>query len=124
MSFTWNSELTVLHDIPLHFDEDSFRFHSYEDFEANCDLRGDLYDVVGHMKLVNGQTLTERFILDELEVATTRHVLVHVQSHDGPMMKLYFWDQAATEFCTKFKTFENTPTVILVTTVNPKRLRG
>ncbi|KAL0750388.1 hypothetical protein Bca101_032391 [Brassica carinata] len=117
-------DMKPLHDIPLHFDEDSFRFHSYEDFEANCDLRGDLYDVVGHMKLVNGQTLTERFILDELEVATTRHVLVHVQSHDGPMMKLYFWDQAATEFCTKFKTFENTPTVILVTTVNPKRLRG
>ncbi|CAN6870085.1 unnamed protein product [Brassica oleracea] len=117
-------DMKLLHDIPLHFDEDSFRFHSYEDFEANCDLRGDLYGVVGHMKLVNEQTLTERFILDEFEVATTRHVLVHVQSHDGPMMKLYFWDQAATEFCTKFKTFENTPTVILVTTVNPKRLRG
>ncbi|XP_013595118.1 PREDICTED: uncharacterized protein LOC106303379 [Brassica oleracea var. oleracea] len=39
-------------------------------------------------------------------------------------MKLYLWDQAATEFCQKFKTFENTPTVILVTTVNPKRLGG
>ncbi|KAF2610264.1 hypothetical protein F2Q70_00010205 [Brassica cretica] len=44
VSFTWNSEMTVLHDIPIHFDEDRFRFHSYEDFEANCDLRGDLYD--------------------------------------------------------------------------------
>ena len=43
VSFTWNSEMTVLHDIPIHFDEDRFRFHSYEDFEANCDLRGDLY---------------------------------------------------------------------------------
>ncbi|KAH0856291.1 hypothetical protein HID58_084552 [Brassica napus] len=42
----------------------------------------------------------------------------------GPVMKLYLWDQAATEFCQKFKTFENTPTVILVTTVNPKRLGG
>ncbi|KAH0935972.1 hypothetical protein HID58_013089 [Brassica napus] len=99
-------------------------FHSHEDFEANCDLRGDLYDVLGHMKLVNGQTLTERPTLDELEIAATRHVLVHVQSHDGPVMKLYLWDQAATEFCQKFKTFENTPTVILVTTVNPKRLGG
>ncbi|XP_048621859.1 uncharacterized protein LOC125593300 isoform X2 [Brassica napus] len=76
------------------------------------------------MKLVNGQTLTERPTLDELEIAATRHVLVHVQSHDGPVMKLYLWDQAATEFCQKFKTFENTPTVILVTTVNPKRLGG
>ncbi|CAG7906227.1 unnamed protein product [Brassica rapa] len=121
ISFTWNSELIRLHDIPIHFDEDRYRFHSYEDFKANCDLRGDLYDVLGHMKLVNGQTLTERPTLDELEIATTRHVLVHVQSHDGPVMKLYLWDQAATEFCQKFKTFENTPTVILVTTVNPKR---
>ena len=39
-------------------------------------------DVLGHMKLVNGQTLTERPTLDELEIATTRHVLVHVQSHE------------------------------------------
>ncbi|XP_048601641.1 uncharacterized protein LOC106453461 [Brassica napus] len=124
VSFTWNSELIPLHDIPIHFAEDRFRFHSHEDFEANCDLRGDLYDVLGHMKLVNGQTLTERPTLDELEIAATRHVLVHVQSHDGPVMKLYLWDQAATEFCQKFKTFENTPTVILVTTVNPKRLGG
>ncbi|KAH0929060.1 hypothetical protein HID58_014787 [Brassica napus] len=67
ISFTWNSELIRLHDIPIHFDEDRF---------------------------------------------------------SGPVMKLYLWDQAATEFCQKFKTFENTPTVILVTTVNPKRLGG
>ncbi|KAF3528651.1 hypothetical protein DY000_02041685 [Brassica cretica] len=43
VSFTWNSKLTVLHDIPIQFNEDHFRFHSYEDFEANCGLRGDLY---------------------------------------------------------------------------------
>ncbi|CAN7073854.1 unnamed protein product [Brassica oleracea var. botrytis] len=122
VSFTWNSKLIILHDIPIQFDEDHFRFHSYEDFEANCDLRGDLYAVVGHMKLVNGQTLTERPILDELEIATTRHILSVRVFFGGPLMKLYLWDQAATEFCKKSKTFENTPTVILVTTVNPKRL--
>ncbi|WZZ75960.1 hypothetical protein YC2023_087330 [Brassica napus] len=26
------------------FDEDQFRFHSYEDFETNCDLKCDLHD--------------------------------------------------------------------------------
>ncbi|KAF2596658.1 hypothetical protein F2Q68_00009010 [Brassica cretica] len=52
--FAWNSEMSVLHEIPISFDEDRFRFHSYEDFEANCDLKGDLYDVIGHMKLVDG----------------------------------------------------------------------
>ncbi|CDY70573.1 BnaCnng68900D, partial [Brassica napus] len=124
VSFTWNSELSVLLDIPISFDEDRFRFHSYEDFEANCDLKGDLYDVVGHMKLVDGQTLTERPTVDEAKIATTRHVMVHVQSHEGPVMKLYLWDQAATEFCKKFKSYENTPTVLLVTAVNTKRLGG
>ncbi|KAH0928402.1 hypothetical protein HID58_014129, partial [Brassica napus] len=124
VSFAWNSELSVLHDIPIPFDEDRFRMHSYEDFEANCDLKGDLYDVLGHMKLVDGQALTERPTIDEAKLATTRHIMVHVQSHEGPVMKLYLWDQAATDFCKKFKSYENTPTVLLVTAVNTKRLGG
>ncbi|KAF3556588.1 hypothetical protein F2Q69_00016370 [Brassica cretica] len=124
VSFTWNSEMSVLHEVPISFDEDRFRFHSYEDFEANCDLKDDLYVVVGHIKLVNGHTLIERPILDEVEIATSRRIMVHVQSHDGPVMKLYFWDHATTDFCKKFNSFENTPTVLLVTTVNTKRLGG
>ncbi|CAF1700408.1 unnamed protein product [Brassica napus] len=39
-------------------------------------------------------------------------------------MKLYLWDQAARDFCKKFKSYENTPTVLLVTTVNTKSLGG
>ncbi|CAN6856625.1 unnamed protein product [Brassica oleracea] len=124
VSFTWNSEMSVLHEVPISFDEDRFRFHSYEDFEANCDLKGDLYDVVGHMKLVNGHTLIERPILDEMDIATSRRIMVHVQSHAGPVMKLYLWDHAAADFCKKFNSYENTPTVLLVTTVNTKRLGG
>ncbi|CAN6867799.1 unnamed protein product [Brassica oleracea] len=116
--------MSVLHEVPISFDEDRFRFHSYEDFEANCDLKGDLYDVVGYMKLVNGQTLIERPILDEVEIATSRHIMVHVQSHDGPVMKLYLWYHAATDFYKKFNSYEKAPTVLLVTTVNTKRLRG
>ncbi|CAN6810983.1 unnamed protein product [Brassica oleracea] len=124
VSFAWNSEMSVLHEIPISFDEDRFRFHSHEDFEANCDLKGDLYDVIGHMKLVDGQTLIERPSLDDVKIATTRHIVIHVQSHDGPVLKLYLWDQAATDFCKKFNSCENTPTVLLVTTVNTKRLGG
>ncbi|KAL0853533.1 hypothetical protein Bca101_058685 [Brassica carinata] len=124
VSFPWNSDLSVLQDSPTPFDEDSFRFHSYEEFQANCDLKGDLYDIVGHMKLINGQSLTEPPVLDEVEIAKARHLLVHVQSHDGPVMKLYLWDQTARDFCKKFKTYENTPTVLLVTTVNTKSLGG
>ncbi|CDY69641.1 BnaCnng64570D [Brassica napus] len=80
--------------------------------------------VVGHMKLVNGQSIIETPILDEVEIARARHVLVHVQSHDGPVMKLYLWDQAARDLCKKFKSYENTSTVLLVTTVNTKSLGG
>ncbi|WZZ31776.1 hypothetical protein YC2023_015177 [Brassica napus] len=43
VSFSWNSELSVLQDCHTPFDEDSFRFHSYEEFQANCDLKGDIY---------------------------------------------------------------------------------
>ncbi|XP_033133480.1 uncharacterized protein LOC103834670 [Brassica rapa] len=124
VSFSWNSELSVLEDSPTPFDEDRFRFHSFEDFQASCDRKGDLYDVVGHMKVVNGQCLIGTPVLDEVEIARARHVLVHVQSYDGPVMKLYFWDQAARDFCKKFKSYEGTPTVLLVTTVNTKSLGG
>uniref|UniRef100_A0A0D3BDT7 DUF223 domain-containing protein n=1 Tax=Brassica oleracea var. oleracea TaxID=109376 RepID=A0A0D3BDT7_BRAOL len=42
VSFSWNSELSVLQDCRTPFDEDSFRFHSYEEFQALSDLKGDL----------------------------------------------------------------------------------
>ncbi|KAF2546389.1 hypothetical protein F2Q70_00022956 [Brassica cretica] len=121
VSFSWNSELSVLEDSPTPFDDDRFRFHSFEDFQASCDRKGDLYDVVGHMKLVNGQCLIGTPVLDEVEIARARHVLVHVH---GPVMKLYLWDQAARDFCKKFKSYEGTPTMLLVTTVNTKSLGG
>ncbi|KAG2284194.1 hypothetical protein Bca52824_055414 [Brassica carinata] len=116
--FSWNS---VLENCPVQFLEDRFRFYGYEEFESACDLKGDLYDYIGHIKLVNEQALGDGLVLDEVEIASSRRILVHVQTHDGPVMKLYLWDTAATDFCLKFKAQENTPSVILVTTVNPKR---
>ncbi|KAL0652081.1 hypothetical protein Bca4012_094772 [Brassica carinata] len=137
ITFSWNSALSDLNDSSVVFPEDRFRFYRYEEFEAACELKGDLYgkvssctivsilvDYVGHMKLVNGQTLSDSLVLDEGEIASKRHILVHVQTHDGPVMKLYLWDKAAVDFCKKFKAYENTPSVILVTTLNPKRLGG
>ncbi|KAG2327860.1 hypothetical protein Bca52824_010588 [Brassica carinata] len=121
ITFSWNSVLSDLEDSLAWFPEDRFRFHGYEEFEAACDLKGDLYDYVGHMKLVNEQTLNDGFVLDEVKIASTRKILVHVQTHDCPVMKLYLWDKAATDFCEKFRAHGKTPSVILVTTVNPKR---
>ncbi|CAN6990683.1 unnamed protein product [Brassica rapa subsp. trilocularis] len=124
VAFTWNSVLSPLENSPVPFPEDRFRFYGYEEFEAACDLKGDLYDYVGHMKLVNEQTLSDSLVLDEVKIASSRRILVHVQTHDGPVMKLYIWDKAAVDFCEKFKALGKTPTVILVTTVNPKRFGG
>ncbi|WZZ70055.1 hypothetical protein YC2023_081425 [Brassica napus] len=60
-----------------------FRVRSFSEFEANCDLRGDLH-----------------------------------------VMNVYLWDEAAESFRLKFDASAATPTVLLVTTVNPKRLGG
>ncbi|CAF1748895.1 unnamed protein product [Brassica napus] len=106
------------------FPEDRFRFHGYEEFDAACDLRGDLYDYVGHIKLVNGQVLSDTLVLDDAEIASSRRVLLHVQTHDDPVMKLYLWDKAASDFSERFKASGGTARVILVTTLNPKRLGG
>ena len=43
IAFSWNSVLSVLENSPIQFLEDRFRFYSYEEFEAVCDLKGDLY---------------------------------------------------------------------------------
>ncbi|CAN7015693.1 unnamed protein product, partial [Brassica rapa subsp. trilocularis] len=138
IAFSWNFVLSVLENSPVQFLEDRFRFYGYEEFESACDLKGDLYDYIGHIKLVNEQALGDGLVLDEAEIASSRRILVHVQTHEiicdayhvvldccsGPVMKLYLWDTAATDFCLKFKAQENTPSVILVTTVNPKRFGG
>ncbi|CDY35143.1 BnaA09g17800D [Brassica napus] len=83
-----------------------FRIHSFADFEANCDLRGDLHDVVGHLKLVDGHPLHQRPVLCIKDDSASRKVL------------------AAENFRVKFDACADTPTVLLVTTVNPKRLGG
>ncbi|KAG2314997.1 hypothetical protein Bca52824_018119 [Brassica carinata] len=124
VAFSWNSVLSELKDSSVLFPEDRFRFYGHEEFEAACDLGGDLYDFVGHLKLVNGKTLSDRLVIDEVEITSTRRILLHVQTYDGPVMKLCLWDKAATDFCEKFRSQGNTPSVILVTTLNPKRLGG
>ncbi|KAH0884779.1 hypothetical protein HID58_060875, partial [Brassica napus] len=112
VTFAWNTELKILDNPLVSIHEDRFRFHSYEEFYANCDRKVDLYDYVGHMKLVNGQTITEHTVLDEVDISDKRHLC------------LYLWDKAASDFCVKFKSYGSTPSVLLVTTVNPKHLGG
>ncbi|CDY11740.1 BnaC03g58380D [Brassica napus] len=124
ITFSSTSVLSNLEDSLVCFPEDRFRFYGYEEFNAACDLKGDLYDYVGHIKLVNGQVLNDSLVVDEAEIASTRRVLLHVQTHDGPVMKMYLWDKAASDFGERFKASGGTASVILVTTLNPKRYGG
>ncbi|KAF3487124.1 hypothetical protein F2Q69_00053968 [Brassica cretica] len=121
ISFSWNS---VLEDSSIRFPEDRFRIHGYREFEAASDLRGDLYDYVGHIKLVNGHVPSDSLLLDEAEIAASRRDDLHVQTHDDPVLKLYPWDKAAFELSEKFKASGGTARVILVITLNPKRFGG
>ncbi|KAG5384085.1 hypothetical protein IGI04_035555 [Brassica rapa subsp. trilocularis] len=102
LTFSSTSALSVLDNSPVCFPDDRFRFYGYEEFEAACDLKGDLYDYVGHIKLVNGEVPHESLVLDESEIAST------------------------AVFCFMFKhmTTGGTAKVILVTTLNPKRFGG
>ncbi|CAN6998843.1 unnamed protein product [Brassica oleracea var. botrytis] len=50
--------------------------------------------------------------------------MVHLQLKEGPVINVYLWDEAAESFRLKFDASTATPTVLLVTTVNPKRLGG
>ncbi|WZZ43689.1 hypothetical protein YC2023_039948 [Brassica napus] len=122
--FYGSKSKTIYRVAEIRFPEDQFRIHGYKEFEAACDLRGDLYDYVGHIKPVNGQVPNDSLLLDEAEIAASRRVELHVQTHDDPVMKLYLWDKAAFEFCEKFKASGGTARVILVTTLNPKRFGG
>ncbi|XP_018475337.2 uncharacterized protein LOC108846620 [Raphanus sativus] len=121
ITFTTTSVLTDLDDSSVCIPEDHFRFHGYAEFEAACDLKGDLYDCIGHIKLVNGQVLGDSLLIDVTEIASTCRVQLHVQTHDGPVMKLYLWDEAALRFGEKFKASGGAARVVLVTTLNPKR---
>ncbi|KAF2566487.1 hypothetical protein F2Q70_00025764 [Brassica cretica] len=109
ISFSWNSALSVLEDSSIHFPADRFRIHGFREFDAASDLSG------GFM------VPSDSLLLDEAEIAGTRQVELHVQTHDDPVMKLYLWGKATFEFCEKFKASGGTARVILVTTLNPKR---
>ncbi|KAH0871257.1 hypothetical protein HID58_078279 [Brassica napus] len=122
--FSSTSVLSDLEDNLVCFPEDRFRFRGYEEFNAASDLRGDLYDYVGHIKLVNEQVLSDSIVLDDAKISSSRRVLLHVQTHDGPVMKLHLWDKAAFDFSERIKASEGTARVILVTTLNPKRFGG
>ncbi|KAH0937874.1 hypothetical protein HID58_005335 [Brassica napus] len=58
-----------------------FRIHSFPDFEANCDLRGDLYAkmLLVTLSWLDGQALHQRPVLRTKDGSTSQKIMVHLQ---------------------------------------------
>ncbi|KAL0817221.1 hypothetical protein Bca101_073665 [Brassica carinata] len=67
VSFSWNSDLAVLLDSTTPFEEDRFRFHSYEAFEANRDQKGDLYGTLGLTSMSSSRVFMEGDVQPTIE---------------------------------------------------------
>ncbi|XP_013601557.1 PREDICTED: uncharacterized protein LOC106309013 [Brassica oleracea var. oleracea] len=69
----------------------------------------------------DSQPLHQRPVLCTNDDSASRKVMVQLF---GPVINVYLWNEAAENFRLKFDACAATPTVLLVTTVNPKRLGG
>ncbi|KAH0926148.1 LOW QUALITY PROTEIN: hypothetical protein HID58_018404 [Brassica napus] len=98
--------------VPLLLRKGQIRFHSFEEFQAGCDSKGDLYDVLGHMKLVNGQCLTgphgpvvKLYLGTRLQETSAKIQIIRTHPHrvigDGPL----------TPRVSEFLTLENFLTI-------------
>ena len=63
VTFSSSSVLSDLMDSPVCFPEDRFRIHGYEEFDAACDLKGDLY---GKFPLLYNAFKSIKYVQDSL----------------------------------------------------------
>ncbi|KAH0860187.1 hypothetical protein HID58_088448 [Brassica napus] len=127
ITFSSTSVLSDLEDSLVCFPEDRFRFRGYEEFDAACDLRGDLYGKSSLLyrimfSLILDDVLSDSIVLDDAEIASSRRVLLHVQTHDGPVMKLYLWDKAAFDFSEKIKASGGTACALALSSMTSSRI--
>ncbi|CAN6912187.1 unnamed protein product [Brassica oleracea] len=115
-------EVMTFKDVKYGPHDGELRFQLIHFWEARNVVTKVLISV--EMLLIDHEVLSDSLVLDDAEIAASRRVLLHVQTHDGPVMKLYLWDKAASDFSEKFKASGGTARVVLVTALNPKRFGG
>ncbi|CAN6905891.1 unnamed protein product [Brassica oleracea] len=84
ITFSWNSVLSVLKDSSIRFSEDRFRFHGYEQFEAACGLRGDLYGKISQLE--SNSEVANRVnaeIVTKAETATIGELLSYMKQEEA-----------------------------------------
>ncbi|XP_020884558.1 uncharacterized protein LOC9316793 [Arabidopsis lyrata subsp. lyrata] len=105
-----------------------FRIRSFNDFAAIVDRNGDLFDVIGQIRLITGDNLSAATSnAEEPKAANGKSkdkVFMHLLMKDGETVRIYLWDNIAAKFRTRWNASETKPTILLLTTVNAKFLGG
>ncbi|KAG7568921.1 hypothetical protein ISN45_Aa04g016930 [Arabidopsis thaliana x Arabidopsis arenosa] len=106
-------------------DEQKFRFRNFEEFSAIVDTNIDLFDIIGQLRLITG---------DNLHSPTTMETAPHVEGNRSSdrvflhlllkdeTIRIYLWGNIAASFRERWNKSEVKPTVLLLTTVNPKTI--
>ncbi|KAL0685070.1 hypothetical protein Bca4012_051918 [Brassica carinata] len=108
ISFTSNSVLSDLEDSRVNFPDDRFRFHSYEEFEAACDLKGDLYGALALASMSSSRVFLDFDVQPTRDYVTWVDAKVATKTETMTIAKLfsYIKQEAA-----KVAWFECTTTV-------------
>ncbi|ESQ38723.1 hypothetical protein EUTSA_v10028707mg [Eutrema salsugineum] len=85
-------------------------------------------DVIGQLRLISGDNLRSPTTLETApQVIGTRakdRLFLHLLMKDGETIRIYLWDKIAAQFRERWNSNQNQPTVLLLTTVNPRTIGG
>uniref|UniRef100_A0A1J3JFH2 Replication protein A 70 kDa DNA-binding subunit B/D first OB fold domain-containing protein n=1 Tax=Noccaea caerulescens TaxID=107243 RepID=A0A1J3JFH2_NOCCA len=127
----WFTDLTTM--VPVldgepNIEAHKFRIRVFSDFAPIADTDFDLFDVVGQHRLISGDNLKSATATDTgTEVAENRsrdRVFLHLLMQDGESIRINLWEDIAAAFRERWNTSTVQPTVLLITTVNPKTIGG
>ncbi|XP_010475682.1 PREDICTED: uncharacterized protein LOC104755055 [Camelina sativa] len=105
-----------------------FRLRPFNDFASIVDRNGELYDVIGQIRLITGDNLQDT--TTNVEAPRTAHgkskdrIFLHLLMRDGETIRIYLWDIIAANFRTRWNASKSKPNVLLLTTANAKFLGG
>ncbi|CAN6900815.1 unnamed protein product [Brassica oleracea] len=116
ISFTSNYVLSDLEDSRVNFPDDRFRFHSYEEFEAACDLKGDPYGALALASMSSSRVFLDFDVQPTRDYVTWVDAKVVTKTETMTIWELfsYIKQEAA-----KVAWFECTTTVDAVFHVSP-----
>ncbi|ESQ50275.1 hypothetical protein EUTSA_v10002031mg [Eutrema salsugineum] len=124
ISFTNHTTFDEQNDADHKIDTQQFRLRTFQDLAPIVDRHCDLYDIIGHIRLIKGDNLhnpTPMSVVPETpDGKQDAMVFLHVQMKDGETVRIYLWDKIAAKFRTRWNESETKPAVILITTINPK----